>query len=388
MIADDSASPELIWSSDLKYASAVIVAVVLGSAFGVGLPPPAMGARTIARPTKQIVFVNRDELARLHPGWQALNDMRSTLDGTVVSRSPISVDPSPNRAAGTASRGGSVGRSRSELVAKAARDASAALDGLESRKYEALRARREAMKSQLLKNSESDWKSEARNIEEAAAVETKLVDDRNASDLVNARLRASASEVASRVSRKEGSGMDKAAADEHLQAATAELADVGRADDAEKARIVDAANAKIKALKQASEKRVEEQLSLYQAEQAKLIADSMASARSDIAQELGPVSTPGLFAAGQGGSVLSGAGLAEYKVDRLVDLKAAASALQVRIDKDVSSMVLGLAAEKGLKVTFERQKGETRDATRMFAELIRKHGWSAGTPAMCGSGSS
>jgi hypothetical protein len=243
------------------------------------------------------------------------------------------------------------------------------------------------MKSQLLKSSESDWKAEARNIEEAAAAETKSVDDRYASDLVNARLRASASQAASKVSHMVDSGMDKKATDEKLRSADAVLADVGRAGGAEKAGIMAAANAKIKALKQAAEKRAGEQVGLYEREQSKLIADSMAAARSDIAQQLGPVSTPGLFAREMDGPS-SGAGAGDHPADRLVDLRAAVAALQVRIDKDVSSMVLSLAAEKGLKVTFERQRGVTRDATRTFAELIKKHGWNAGTPAMSGSGSS
>ena len=168
-------------------------------------------------------------------------------------------------------------------MAKAALDASAALDGLETRKYEALRARREAMKSQLLKSSESDWKVEARNIEEAAGAETKSLDDRYASDLVNARLRVSASETAVTLSQKTDSGMDKEATDRKLQAAAADLADAGRADDAEKGRSMAAANAKIEALRQASEKRVDQQVGAYESEQSKLIAESMATARDEIA---------------------------------------------------------------------------------------------------------
>jgi hypothetical protein len=156
-------------------------------------------------------------------------------------------------------------------VAKAARDASAALDGLEMRKYSALRARREAMKSQLLKSSEADWKAEARNIEEAAAAETKSVDDRYASDLVNARLRVSASEVAATVSQKTDSGMDSDATNEKLRSANADLAGVGSADDAEKGRITAAASARIDALRQASEERDAERVSAYEAEQSKLL---------------------------------------------------------------------------------------------------------------------
>lgn len=362
----------------MKYATALILAGVLGSGFGVGSPLYAAATRAIARPaSRQVVFVDKAELARLHPGWQALDDMRAALAGTGSAGGGSSTSGGQNydRAAGTASRGAAVGRSRSELVAKAASDASAALDGLEKRKYSALKARREAMRSQLLKSSEAEWKAEARNIEEAAGVETKLIDDRHSSDLVNARLRVSASEIAATVSQKTDSGMDKDATNEKLRSANADLAGVGSVDDAEKGRIMAAANAKIDAVRQASEKRVAERVSAYEAEQSKLIAGSMAAARGEIAQELGPVSTPALFAGQWCASALSDNGVNESRVGRVVDLQAAVSALQVRIDKDVGSMVLDLAAEKGLKVTFERQRGETRDATKTFAGLIQKHGW-------------
>jgi len=354
-----------------RYAAAVVLVAGLGSGLGVGLPLPVARAIAAARPaSRQVVFVDKAELARLHPGWQALSDMKAALAG--AGSASTSAGPTQDRGATAISRGGAGGRSRSELVAKAARDASAALDALESRKYAALRARGEAMKSQSLKSSEADWKTEARNIEEAAAVETRSADDRNSSDLMNARLRASASEVESKVSLMEGSGMDKDAANVRLQRAQADLAGVGSTNDAEKGRIVAAANAKIEALRQASEKRVDQQVGAYESEQSKLIAESMADARDEIARELGPVSTPALFAQRSNGLAFQDFGVG---ASGLADLNAAVSVLLVRIDKDVSSMVLDLAAQKGLKVTFERQKGATRDATQVFIGLIKKHGW-------------
>lgn len=358
----------------LRYAAAVVLVAGLGSGLGVGLPPPVAQAMAVARPaSRQLVFVDVAELARLHPGWQALNDMKAALAG--AGSASTSAGPTQDRGATAIIGGGAGGRSRSELVAKAARDASAALDALESRKYTALRARGEAMKSQSLKSSEADWKTEARNIEQAAAAETRSVDDRYSSDLVNARLRASASETEFKVSRIEGSGMDKDAANERLQRAQADLAGVGSANDAEKDRIMAAANAKIEALRQASEKRVEQQVGAYESEQSKLIAEDMAAARDEIARELGPMSTPALFARRWNGLALGDSGVGASRTDGLADLKAAASALRARIDTDVSSMALDLAAKKGLKVTFERPRGATRDATQVLVGLIKEHGW-------------
>lgn len=358
------------------YAAAVFVAA-LGSA---GLPVPAAGAKGTLRPASlRIVFVDKAELARLHPGWQALNDMRAALAGSTSAGGgsmpkTLAVDDRHSALPGT---GGGAGRTRSELVAKAAMDASAALDGLEARKYEALRARGAAMKAQLMKSAEADWKAEARNIEEAAAVETKRIDEHYSSDIVNARLRAAATGVESKVSQKADSGMDKTAVDGKLRGAQGELEGIRGAGEAEKNKITAEANARIDALKQASAKRVEEQVSAYESEQSKLIAGSMAAARGEIAQQLGPVSTPALFASRH-----------ENGGDSVADLNAAVVALQSRIQKDVSFMVLGLADSLGIRVTFERKGAGIRDATKQFAGLIKKRGWNIGASAMSGRGSS
>lgn len=338
--------------------------VVLFAALGfAGLPISAAGAMGKIRPASlQVVFVDKAELAKLHPGWQALNDMRTILAGGSMPKALALVDGGT----GPISRVGAGGRSRRELSEKAARDMSAALDGLEARKYEALRIRCEAMRSELMKNAETASKADARSIEEAAADDTKLIDEKNKIDLVNARLRKAASEIEFKVSQKADSGMSKDVVDEKLNAAKDELAGVSNADEAEKERVIAQAGAKIDVLKQASAKKVEQQINAYESEQSRLIAESMAEARADIAQGLGPASTPALFS-----------GWREAGVNSPVDLGAAILALQARIDKDVSSMVLELAAMKGLKVTFQRRAANTRDATKIFAGLIKKYGWNA-----------
>lgn len=351
-------------------AVAVILLAALGST---GLQLSAAGAIGTIKPAPQVVFVDKAELAKLHPGWQTLNDMRAVMAGGSVSGGRTAVD----RGAGSINREVATGKSRSELVAKAARDMSVALDELETHKYEALRLRREAMKSQLMKSAEADWKADARGIEQTAAVETKQIDKQNSMDLVNARLRKAASVIESKVSEKADSGMDKNLAGERLLSATNELAVVGSADEAEKSRVSAAASAKINVLKQAAGKRIEDQVNAYEVGQSKLIAESMAAARAEIAQELGPASTPALFAV--------------WRKDRMnvfADLSAAVSALQARIDKDVSSVVLELAAQKGLKVTFERRVANTQNATKLFAGLIKKFGWNTRASLLSGLGSS
>lgn len=342
---------------------------VLAALCIIGLPLYAAGPMGTFHPTSQVVFVDKAELAKLHPGWQALNDMKAVLGGGNLPRAGIDRTGSVRQVA-------PVGRSRSELAAKAARDMSAALDELEARKYEALRVRREAMKAQLLKSAEADWKADARGIEEAAALETKKIDQKNSVDLVNARIKMAASEVESKISKKADSGMDKAMTDVKLLSAKEELAGVGSADEAEKNRVMAVANAKINEIKQAAEKQVEKRVSAYESEQSKLIAQGMAAARVETAQGLGPASTPTLFA-----------GWHKEGANGLADLSAAVSALQARIDKDVSLMALQLAARKGLKVVFERQRANLRDATKQFAGLIKKYGWNAHASLMSGLGS-
>lgn len=345
-------------------AVAIFVVAGLSSNVGVGLPLSGTEASGSIPPvTRRNVFVDKAELARLHPGWQDLSDMKKVLAGALKSA------PGANSVPSTA------GRSRSELAAKTALDASKALDGLESRKYAALKARREAMKSQMMKSAEAEWKAEARNIEEAAAVETKAIDESHSTDLVNARLRVSAAQVASKVSKLDGSGMDKTAAEKDLQDVKSSLEGIAGVDSAEKNRVVASANAKVNALKENAEKQIDDKLNAYEADQSKRIAGTIADARTEIARELGPSSAPVLFA------VKSQAG-------SLASLQSSVSALETRIDKDVDLVVRELAADRGLNVVFQRRGSRVPDVTTVFMNLIKKHGWNAGGPVIDRLGSS
>lgn len=337
----------------------------------------------------QTVFVDKNELARLHPGWQALDDMRAALDSekSDLAKNTSSGSLSPAATVGS-KRGLTVVPSRSQLVAKAAGDASASLDKLEKRKYDALRARRDSMSVYLLKNSESEWKAEARTIQEEAAIQMKAVDEQYAVELLNARLRATATKSAVTISQKQDGGLDKADADARLITADAEVQRIKADVDAQKAIIDGDARARIAAIKEASEKRVKDILDLYETDQSTIIANSMASARSDIARTLGPTAAPGLFAEYESGFnrwVVNGSACAGNKT---TDLKAAICALQERIDNDVNTVVLVWASQKGLKVTFERSNDATYDATKMFADIIKKRGWNAVGPMAGGLESS
>ena len=346
--------------------------LMAGLGLAVGSPPEVAGAIHPVPP--KVVYVDKTELARLHPGWQALSDMKAVLSGETVADHAGSRSDQGVR---LPSRGVAPGRSRSELAAKAAVDASAALDALETRKYQALKARSDAMRSQLLKSAEAGWKAEARDIERAAAAEAKAIDEADGSDLVNARLKASASQAASKASKSDLGGMDKAAVEQRLQDSEGQLTSVETANSAAKDRIMAEEQAKIDALRQDAEKRVAQQVGTYEADQHKLIAQDIASARSEIASELGPGSTPLLFAGKSG--IDSG---------DTADLSAAVSALKVRIDSDVSSLVIDLAAKRGMQVTFERPPTGAKDATSTFGALIKKYGWPAGSLAGGGLGSS
>ena len=336
----------------------------LGSTNGVALPLSSAESRgSILSVPRRTVFVNKAELARLHPDWRDLNDMKKAIAGALK----------------TASCGVSLsvktGRTRSELAAKAAAEASVALDGLEARKYAALKTRRDAMKAQMMKSAEAEWKVEARSVQQAAAARTKSVDDSHAVDLANARLRVSAAQVTSKVSKLEGSGMDKAVAEQDLQNARASLDAIVGADSAEKDSVDTDANARIDAVRKVAEQKIDDRLSAYESDQRSRIASSMAVARTETARELGPSSVPVLFTA-------------KSVASNLASLQSTASALETRIDQDVDLVVRELAADRGLRVTFDRHGNHVPDATTVFANLIKKHGWNAGGPVLTGVGSS
>lgn len=354
----------------MKFALRVIAVIVVIAGFcsgnGIALPLASREAKgSVFSSPRRIVFVDRDELAKLHPEWRDLSDMKKVL--AEASKA--------GQTAETAKPGVRAGRTRSELAAKAAAEASAALDGLESRKYAALKARRDAMKSQMMKSAEAEWKAQARGIEEVAATESKSIDERHSVDLVNARLRLSAAQVASKVSKLDDSGMDKKATEQDLQGAKSSLDGIAGVDAAEKGRVDAAASAKIDAIRQGAEKKIDDFLNAYESDQRQRIAGSMAVARSETARELGPTSTPALFTA-------------KSVATNLASLQSTVSALETRIATDVDQVVRELAADRGLRVTFERRGNRTPDATAVFANLIKKHGWSAGGPVLTGQGSS
>lgn len=345
----------------------------LGSQMGVGLPLSNGGVKLVASSApRQVVFVDKAELAKLHPSWQALNDMRAVLA----------------KAGGKASTAkGTAGLSRAELGARAAVKAGKALAELQARKYEALRVRSEAMKAQKMQSAELDWKADVRNIEEAAASQTKQVDDRYGSDLLNARIKSMAAEAASKVARKDGSGVDKAVAGDTLKNAKDRLAAVGGADDAEKKAIAAAAAEEIDALKQASARKVEQEVRAYEQEQTRQISSGIAIAKDEVARQMGP---DAMVIAQSKLAEESAAGSADgssAQIGSVGELKAAIVALQAKIEKDVDVAVRQLAASNGMVVVFQRKKSAP-DATRTFAGFIRKRGWNAYGPVMSGVGSS
>ncbi len=349
----------------LRVIAVVVVIAGLSSSNGVALPLPNTESRgNILSAPRRTVFVNKAELARLHPDWRDLSDMKKAIAGAL-------------RAAPSGASLGAVkpGRTRSELAAKAAAEASAALDGLEARKYAALKARRDSMKSQMMKSAEAEWKAEARTVQQAAAAQTKSIDETHSADLVNARLRIAAAQVASKVSKLEGSGVDKAATEQDLLDAKLALDKIAGIDSAEKNRVDTAAKARIDEVRGAAERKIDERLNTYELDQRSRIASSMAVARTETARELGPSSAPVLFTA-------------KSVATNLASLESTASALETRIDEDVDLVVRGLAADRGLRVVFDRRGNRMPDATTVFANLIRKHGWNAGGPVLTGVGSS
>lgn len=363
----------------MRCASVALLAVViagLGSQMGVGLPLYNGGIELVAQAaSRQVVFVDKAELAKLHPSWQALSDMRMALaassgrllkaDGTLVSRS--------------------AGSGRTELAARAAVKANKALDELKARKYEALRIRSEATRAQKVQSAETDWKADVRPIEESAAAQSKLVDERYSADLLNARIKEMAARVASKVAGKDGSGMDRTGAEAALQNTQERLAAVGAADDIEKKAIADVATQKVDAIKQASAKQVEQEVQAYEFEQGKLIVDGIVSARAEIAHQMGP-DAMAIAQSRLAEDAESSAG-SSTTTRSMDESQGAITALRARIDRDVDVLVRQFAAGSGMAVVFQRRKGMP-DATKMFADFIKKRGWNTQGPVTGGAGSS
>jgi hypothetical protein len=328
----------------------------------------------------QAVYVDKAELAKLHPSWQALSDMKA-----VLARAGNGAGASRDRgAARTTDRGAAP--SRTELAARSVIKAHQALAELEARKLEALRIRREAMKAQKLQSAEADWKADARNIEEAAAAQAGAIDQQYSPDLVNARLKAIAAEAITKVAAKDKSGIDQTAAKEALKNAQARVVTAGNADEAEEDRIMALASQKISALEDASDKRVEEQVHAYELDQSKRIASGIASAKDEIAKQMGP-DAMAIAESRLAESAAASAGGSSKLYSNLDELRSAVAALQARIAKDVDVAVRDVAKKRGVNVTFQR-RGTVPDATRTFEELIKKRGWNAYGPVMGGLGSS
>lgn len=345
-------------------ASLAVVVAGLGSQPGVGLPLSNSGLELIASSEpRQVVFVDKAELAKLHPSWQALSDMRAVLD----------------RAGGKQSaKVGSSRPSRTELAARAAVKANKALDELKARKHEALKVRSDAMKAQKMQSAELDWKADVRAIEQSAAAQTKSVDARNSADLLNARLKSMAAGAAAKVAGKEGSGLDAAVADDVLKNTQERLNAVQGADELEKKAIADSAAEKIDSLKQASVRRVDSEVRAFEIEQSKLIGEGIATAKREIARQMGPDAMIVAQARLAEDTIAESSGESSAVVG-MARLRKAVEALQARIQQDVDSAVRYFAASKGMAVVFQRRKSAP-DMTRTFADFIRKRGWNAYSP--------
>lgn len=361
----------------MRYALVAFLAVTMAgltSQKGVGLPLSGGPAKlTASSAPRQVVFVNKAELAKLHPGWQALSHMRMSLARA-------------GKTLGKDGRGSANSRSRTELAARALVNANRALAELQERKHEALRVRSEAMRAQKMQSAELDWKADVRAIEQGAAADAKTIDSANNSGLLNARLKAMAAKTASQAAGKDGSGIDRTMAEEKLKSSESYLSAVRAADDREKKTVSDSAARTINALKQASAKRVEEEIRAYEDEQRKQIARGIDLARHEMAQQMGydatviaQVRLDQENAASNDGSTSAAANTKE--------LQAAVTALQARIENEVDLAVRELAASNGLAVIFQRRKGAP-DATGRFAGYIKKRGWNAYGPVMGGAGSS
>jgi len=367
------------------YVSVVVLLAGLAARILVGFPlPDAVAQKTAAPPaTERVAYVDSSELLKLHPDWEALKEMKATLAEVRSTPGGFSFNRDTGDNAGDKApvmHDARAGVSRKELEANAAQAATGALENLETEKREALDARLRSMRSIMAKNEESAVMSQSRDIEETAADQAKDVDVRQNNDLINARLKAAALQVQTKVS-----GIDQNAVAGELKKAQRSVDKISAATDAEKDRITTTANTRIDALRQANVGKIDEQIRAYQQKENARISADMAQAKEQIVREIGSFPTPGLGETrSQAGAPVKEncygtvSGRADPGISRL---KSATAELEIKIRKDVDRAVTDLAAKKGIKVVFSRRNG-TPDATKIFADLLRKQGWSAFQPVL------
>ena len=335
----------------------------------------------VAQPT---VFVDAAGLAAMHPGWQALKQMRSCLAEVRSASGGVSSHLEPSRVSWETGPDADAAPqvSRCELQDEVRRATDSALGRYESEMRQALRLRIESTRAGMMKNADLELAPHIREIKTAAAAMIRALEEKHAPDRINAQLRVAALQAAAT-----SPAVDPGAAELKLHRANNALRAVEEACSNDKDRAIGAANAKTDALRPARSAGVDELLASSRHQESELITNSISAAHEKVMQELGSFEnwpTAAVARVPEGSVRVSST---EANGDTTTDLsfarlEIAISALERQIEEDVNRAVRDLARRQGVKVTFTRGRAGVPDRTHTFARLMRRSLWAGVEPVL------
>ena len=372
------------------YGTAVLVFICAGA--GLQFMRLVSSDQQDVVPRQRAVYVDTARLVHLHPGWEALKEMRAALAEVRAS------DEQLEAAAGKSTVGNNVisGErlesdsvqvpSRDQLEAECARSATDALSQLEQQKREAMDVRLRTARKSMMLSADIHANSKIHEIEAEARKQIAAVEEKYAPGRLNAQVKLAAlktSNGAAGADAKQAKVKMKAAEDEVTRLENVRAAEIERIEAVKKSKI------ELVGTEEAAE--IERWVENYEKQESSRISSGIDEARQEVLQQMDECKTirvTGAKIKGVSSRLKSAAGIAS--VDRkemngradVVELDSAAAALEQRIRKDVDRAVRALAVRQGIKVSFARRDNGMKDATETFAELMKKYSWRSFGPAV------
>ena len=367
------------------------LAVVLLVALQMHLRMPRAPAEPPAKPTddtqavEQTVFVDTAELVDLHPSWQALRQMETTLarvggtSGGVLLRMA---------APDSETWDGSAVELREHIDRRKLEEQLCSASELALREYEsdmlrALWLRTNAKREAMMANALAGLADEFREINAARDVALSVADEEYCGDRLAARLAMGALDIASKSPGTDAANMEMA-----QYQARQRLEDIERACSADKQRAEDIARGRVDALREAEAAKIDEELAKVEATERIRIGGIVADARERLVGDLcsfESVASSTLETADDvrpSGKVPSvAAGIKSPSASDLEGLRASLDALRASIQSDVARMVRKLAREQGVKLA-SCPSASVPDRTRAFEKLMIEHRWTDCAPIL------
>ncbi|OFX17870.1 MAG: hypothetical protein A2Z18_04645 [Armatimonadetes bacterium RBG_16_58_9] len=363
------------------------LAVVLLVALHAELRPPKAPVESTgdSRPVEQTVFVDTAELVGLHPAWQALQEMETTLAQVGETSGGVSL----RMAAPDFERRGNLEErtrtraDRKKLEEEVCLASESALRAYESDLLQALWLRMNARRDAMMEGALAGLAERFREINAARDVSLSAADQKYCGTRLGSRLAISALEVAAK-----STGVDTANMEMELYRARKRLADIDQTCGDERQRAYDVAQGRIDALRDAEALRIDDELAKAEANERRRVEEVVSEARERLAGDLCSFEDGALTALAKGDDVKPGgklpnvgAGVRSPCVRDLASLRAAAADLRTRIESDVGRTVRSLAHKQGVKLALAPSES-VPDRTRGFKKLMLEHRWTDCGPVL------